>query len=89
MHMAIAKKNVVPKSAENPISYLMDKGVEVLDLATAWKFKQTETVYRLRRFAHVPSYATAERMATTFGWDSAGEVMDFWSERVNKKGRTA
>lgn len=71
---------VVPRSADNPIDYLLES-TSIVDLAVEWKLKSTDAIYRLKRFEYVPRYRTAEKMAESFGW-SAGEVMDFWAQRV-------
>lgn len=77
-----SKKSVVPRGAANPIEFLIAQGWSLPKLAVAWNLKTDTTIHRLKAFAHVPRYSTAERMAETFGWNSAGEVMDFWSARV-------
>jgi hypothetical protein len=82
--MPVAKKNVVPKNAENPIEYLLSNGTGVIELAVAWGLKQNESVYRLRRFAHVPHPKTAAKMAASFGW-TAGEVIDFWLAKIARR----
>lgn len=82
---AKAKTTTVPRGTTNPIEYLMAHGWTEPKLAVAWGLKTDNSVRRLRKFGHVPKYATAAKMAETFGWASAGEVMDFWGSRVRAR----
>jgi hypothetical protein len=72
----------VPRDHDNPIDYLTKRGKTLAELAVAWRLKSTESVRSLRLFRNTPRYATAVLMAETFGWSSAGEVMDYWAARV-------
>lgn len=74
-------KNSVPRGTSDPIGYLREQGSEVIDIAKSWELKTTDQVYRLQRFSCLPSPKTARLMAQTFGWKSAGEVLDFWMEK--------
>lgn len=89
MAKSAQKKNTVPLAGlPNPIEHLLGEGWTEPQLAVAWNLKTDNTVRRLRFFTHAPSYKTAERMAETFGWPSAGTVLDYWSERV-RSGKAA
>lgn len=77
-----SKTTRVPRNTDNPIEYLISKGVSYPQLSVDWGLGTTDNVRKLRAFKHVPSYGTAVLMAQSFGWSSGGEVMDFWAVRV-------
>ncbi len=85
MATSTQKKNGVPRGTANPIEYLIQRGWSEPGLAVEWGLKTETSVKRLRAFNHVPKYTTAQRMAQTFGWSSAGEVMDFYAARASRK----
>jgi hypothetical protein len=71
--------NKVPRSTDNPIRFLVDKcDLRIIDLANEWGLNTLDQVYRLMRFDSMPSFKTARLMSKSFGWKSAGEVIDFW-----------
>jgi hypothetical protein len=70
----------VPRGDDNPIRFLNKAGVRVIELANAWQVTP-DAVRKMRRFDFAPKYETAKRMAATFGWRNAGEVMEFYAER--------
>lgn len=72
----------VPRTVSNPPQYLIDEcGYTEPKLAVAWGLRSTSSVEKIMSFHHVPKVTTLELMARTFGW-SAGQVLDFWIERV-------
>ena len=78
----------VPRSEANPIGYLVHLGWSESRIADAWALS-VGSVMKLRLFCHVPSYRTATKMARTFGWSSAGEVMDFYAVRIAAERKSA
>jgi len=76
----------VPRDAGDPIQYLLERNHSVVSLASAWGFRTSDSIYRLRRYDYVPPANTAQKMAATFGW-TAGEVVDHWLERVQQRGK--
>jgi hypothetical protein len=77
-------KNDVPRETADPIQFLIDNGNSYIDLAVTWGYDSLDTIYRLKRFAHVPPADTAQKMGESFGW-TAGEVIDYWLPRVAAK----
>lgn len=75
------RQSAVPRGT-NPIEFLMQSGLTVVDLAHAWGLKTTDAVYKLRRYEHAPKVKTAERMAQSFGW-TPGEVVNHWLENLS------
>lgn len=78
------KTTNVPRETSNPIEYLLERGWSEPALAVEWNLKTEQSVRRLRNFAYVPRLRTATLMAQTFGWGSAGEVIDFWADKVKR-----
>jgi hypothetical protein len=69
----------------DPIEILRNGGWTDAQMAVAWGLRSTDSVRKLRIFKYVPSYDTAKAMAATFGWSSAGEVIDYWAVRVEAR----
>lgn len=76
----------VPRDAE-PIPYLIANGWTAARLAVAWGCRSDSNVRKLAEYNHVPPHNRALLMAATFGWKSAGEVIDFWAEKKKQRAR--
>jgi hypothetical protein len=74
----------VPRNTPDPIQHLLENGESVVSLASAWGFRTSDSVYRIKRFEYVPPASTAQKMAESFGW-TAGDVINYWLDRVERK----
>lgn len=72
----------VPRTVKNPIAYLIVRGFTLIRLAKEWGYSSTASIGLLRNFEYVPPADRAAKMAATLGWKSAGQVIDYWAERV-------
>lgn len=78
----------IKRSTENPIEELIARGVSPSQLAAEWGFDSTSSITQLKSFTYVPPYEKAKLIAVTFGWKSAGEVIDYWAAKVDPRGAT-
>lgn len=74
------KPKRVPKSSDDPIRWMIDHDVSAATMAEDWGVTSSY-VYILQKFANMPSWKLAAKMARTFGWEIVG-VMVLWAARV-------
>jgi hypothetical protein len=75
------KKNVILPSSADPIGDLLSLGWTYPRLASEWGLHSDSAVRKMRTFTHIPRAPLAAKMAATFGWGSAGDVVNVWLER--------
>lgn len=77
----------IKPNSRNPIADLIASGATPMQLATAWGYSSTSAITQLKQFEFVPPGEKAEKMAKSFGWASAGVVVDFWLKRSKARKR--
>jgi hypothetical protein len=75
----------VKTTTANPIEDLLDSGMTVPQLAHEWGYSSTASIGLLRNFEYVPPADRAAKMAATFGWKSAGVVIDYWAAKAAER----
>lgn len=79
----------IKRTSKNPITDLIERGMSLAEIAVAWQYKSDAVIRLLRNFDYVPPHDKAALMARTFGWRSAGQVIDFWAAKMDARNRKA